>query len=56
MSRDPHWWPRLLTPLPRKVRFRLWYHRQVDKAAIWLVDRGRLRAAENVWRTFGTWR
>ena len=47
---------RLLTPLPRKVRLRLWYSRQVDKAAIWLVDRGRLRAAEGVWRTFGKWR
>jgi hypothetical protein len=48
--------PRLLTPLPRRVRFRLWRRRQVDRAAIWLVDHGRFGAAERLWRAFGMWR
>jgi hypothetical protein len=48
--------PKLLTPLPRRVRLRLWCARQVDRAAIRLVDRGRYAAAERLWRAFGMWR
>lgn len=47
---------RLPTPLPRRVRLRLWCERQVDRAAIRLIDRGRFGAAERLWRAFGMWR
>jgi hypothetical protein len=47
---------RLLTPLPRRVRFRLWRRRRVDLAAIWLVRHRRFRAAVALWRAFGMWR
>jgi hypothetical protein len=39
---------RLRTPLPRRVRARLAVRRVIDEAAIWLIDRGRLRAAERL--------
>lgn len=48
--RDP-----LLT-LPRRTRARLAVTRAVDGAAIWLVDRGQLRAAERLWHAFGMMR
>jgi hypothetical protein len=53
--RKAHGQPKLLTPLPRRVRARLAYRRAVDEAAIWLIDHGRLRAAERLWRAFGMW-
>ena len=48
--------PRLLAPLPRRVRFRLWCERRIDRAAIALVNAGHYRAAERLWRAFGLWR
>ena len=50
LARKP---PRLMTPLPRRVRARLAVTRAVDGAAIWLVDRKRFRAAEWLWHAFG---
>jgi hypothetical protein len=47
---------RVLTPLPRRVRLRLWRARQVDRAAIWLADRKRYGAAQLLWRACGTWK
>jgi hypothetical protein len=47
--------PRLLTPLPFRVRVKLTARHVVDSAAIWLVDRGRFGAAERLWRLFGMW-
>ena len=48
--------PRLLMPLPRRIRFRLWRERRIDRAAIRLVDAGHHRAAIRLWRAFGMWR
>jgi hypothetical protein len=48
--------PKLLTPLPRRVRLRLALTRAVDSAAIWLADRRRFGAAERLWRVTGLWR
>lgn len=48
--------PRLLTPLPRRVRARLAVTRVIDTAAIWLAGHGRLRAAERLWGAAGMWR
>lgn len=48
--------PRLLTPLPRRVRLRLAAERAVDRVAIRLVDAGHYRAAMRLWKTFGMWR
>lgn len=45
----------LLTPLPRKVRLRLWCQHQIDGAAIWLVRHRQFRAAEILWRITGGW-
>jgi hypothetical protein len=47
---------RLLTPLPRRVRFRLaaWY--VIDGVAIWLVEHRCFRAARLVWYSFGGYR
>jgi hypothetical protein len=36
--------------LPRRTRFRLWRTRQVNRAGIWLVRHGRIRAAALLWR------
>jgi hypothetical protein len=47
--------PKLLTPLPWRVRLRLWLTRRVDGAAIWLVEHGRFRAAIGVWRACRLW-
>jgi hypothetical protein len=41
--------------LPRRTRLRLWFDRQVDGTAIWLVCHGHFRAAERTWRLFGKW-
>lgn len=48
--------PRLLTPLPRRVRARLAAEHAVNRAGIWLVERKRYRAARWLWRAFGMWR
>ncbi len=47
--------PRLLTPLPRRVRLHLWLTRQVNAAGIWLVEHGHLTAAERLWRVCRRW-
>jgi hypothetical protein len=44
--------PRLLTPLPRRVRLRLACQGAVDDVATWLAGHGRWRAAERTWRAF----
>jgi hypothetical protein len=49
-------WPKLLDPLPRRVRLRLWLTDCRDAVAIWLVYRNHLRAAEWTWRLTGGWR
>jgi hypothetical protein len=46
---------RVVPPLPRKVRARLWRDRQVDRFASWLVVRGRWRVATWVWKIYGAW-
>lgn len=43
----------LMTPLPRKVRARLWLTRRRDAVAISLVYRGHYLAAEWTWRLTG---
>lgn len=47
--------PRLLDPLPFRLRARLWLTRRIDGAAIWLLDRGHERAAIALWRVTGQW-
>jgi hypothetical protein len=47
---------RVLTPLPRRVRFRLWLAGHRDAVAIWLAQHGRFRAAGWAWRLTGGWR
>lgn len=47
---------RLLTPLPRRVRFRLAVRYVVDGAAIWLAEHGCFRAAKLTWCLFGGYR
>ena len=47
---------RFLTPLPRKVRLRLWRTRKIDGIAIWLVEHDHIGAAIVLWRMFGQWR
>lgn len=46
---------RILTPLPRRVRVRLWFTHRIDGAGIWLVDHGHMDAAERLWRVCGLW-
>jgi hypothetical protein len=41
--------------LPRHVRLRLWWHRQVDRAGCWLVDHGHDRLAVALWRALRMW-
>lgn len=48
--------PRLLTPLPHRVRLRLAAARAVDRVAIRLVNGGHYRAAMRLWKAFGMWR
>jgi hypothetical protein len=47
--------PRLLDPLPRKVRVRLWLHGHVDDAAYWLVCHDHCTAAWRLWQLFRMW-
>jgi len=47
--------PVLLTPLPRRVRLRLWLTRQVNGAGIWLVYHDHVTAAERLWRICRMW-
>jgi len=46
---------KLLDPLPRKVRLRLWCQHRIDGAAIWLVEHHHFAAAEYLWRATGGW-
>ena len=48
--------PKLLTPLPRRVRLRLAVTRAINCAAFWLIDRKLYGTAERLWRLFGMWR
>lgn len=47
--------PRLLDPLPRRARLRLWLTKRVDSAAIRLLGSGHERAAIALWRVTGRW-
>jgi len=47
--------PRLLTPLPRSLRRRLWLRRRVDDAACWLACRDHGTAARRLWKLFRMW-
>lgn len=49
LSRKP---PKLLTPLPRRVRLRIWRRKQLTSLGIWLADRGHLAAATRLWKIF----
>lgn len=43
--------PRLLTPLPRKARWRLWWHHRANSALIWLCRTPKGSAlARRIWR------
>lgn len=42
--------PRLLTPLPRRARFRLAAGRVRNGIGIWLCERGQWRLAKRWWR------
>lgn len=46
---------KLLTPLPRKVRLRLWCTSLINKAGYWLVCHDHIRAAERLWRACRMW-
>jgi hypothetical protein len=46
---------RVVPPLPRKLRARLWCDHQVDRFASWLVARGQWRTATWVWKAYGAW-
>jgi hypothetical protein len=39
-----------ILPLPARTRARLAIHHRVNAAGIWLVERGRYRAATVLWR------
>jgi len=41
--------------LPRRARFRLWRHRQIDNAACWLIERHHIGAGVWVWKIFRMW-
>jgi hypothetical protein len=53
LARGHH--PRLLTPLPRRTRLRLWRDRRVDTITAWLCAHHGCRAAVALWRAFGMW-
>lgn len=48
--------PRLLTPLPRRVRLRLALTRRVDAASCWLSGRGHWRAARRLYQVLRMWK
>jgi hypothetical protein len=53
-----HWdreWRRIHRELPRRVRFRLWYQRQVTSAGAWLCGHHLEGCASVLWRAFGMW-
>jgi hypothetical protein len=54
-ERSRHKPVKLLTPLPRRVRLRLWLERRVNHAGIWLAGHGHWKAAERLWRVCGMW-
>ncbi|HEV2375187.1 MAG TPA: hypothetical protein VGS19_23885 [Streptosporangiaceae bacterium] len=41
---------KILTPLPRRVRARLWLRARVTGVGVWLMDHGRYGLAEALWR------
>ena len=41
---------KLLTPLPHKVRLRLWFAGRIDHLGCWLVEHRCFRAAKLLWR------
>ena len=43
-------------PLPWHTRLRLWYTRQIDNAAYWLVCHDHPDTAVALWRVTGQWR
>ena len=45
--------PKLLTPLPRRVRLRLAVRRVLTGIGIWLVDHGHIEAARRLWTVTG---
>lgn len=47
--------PRLLDPLPRRARARLWLAKRIDGAAIWLLGGGHERAVIALWRVTRRW-
>ena len=55
-ERKVHGPVRLMTPLPRRVRFRLAVRGRVDGLAIWLAGHGHLNAARVTWQVLGGWR
>ena len=54
-ERKRHGHPKLLTPLPRRVRLRLAIEGAVNHVATWLACRGHYDAAERLWRACGMW-
>ena len=53
LARGRH--PRLMTPLPRRTRLRLWRDHRVNTVAAWLCAHHGDRAAVALWRAFGMW-
>jgi hypothetical protein len=47
--------PHLKTPLPRRVRMKLWLTRRVNAAGIWLCEHHHEGAAELLWRACRMW-
>jgi hypothetical protein len=47
---------RLLTPLPRRTRLRLWRQRRIDGIACWLAEHVSPGVAIVLWRACGMWR
>ena len=50
-----HPYPRLMTPLPRRIRVRLWMQRRITGSGIWLIDHGHSSAAIALWRACRMW-
>ena len=46
---------RVLTPLPRRIRLRLWAHRRIDGLCAFLCAHGGWQLAIGVYRACGMW-
>lgn len=46
---------KLLDPLPRQVRARLWINRRINLTATWLVVHVHWRAGKWLWQACGKW-